>query len=316
MIRNADQGSLHHMFNYLKSFKKGKATLKLPTIRELEKQKPNPSTLSISGNLFSLNDLQNHSLQKLYFQSTSLIPKCTWNLVNLTQLYLVNCDLDKVPPKLIQLKNIKILSLAKNKLVTLDSKLFANLTSLLSLDASHNQLCFIPLEIAVLKPLTTINFNHNQIKHLPYSIAFLPKLKEVNVADNLINSLSFALLVLITSKLSLIKLDLSGNPFNCSPKSHKIIRIPKLISLTSGIILSRLKLIKVLHEWIPRDVYQYIQQNAEICSFCHKPFVGPDNFKLHSTYNLTKLASTVISDHHLNSHITPVLYFCSNCFNK
>ena len=123
----------------------------------------------------------------------------------------------------------------KNKLTSLPTT-FADLTALTVLDLSYNGLTSVPEKLFALPELTTLNLSHNSLTSLPFNAPFvgktgrskanqpsggsfftpvvshattpLPRLVHLDVSFNKIISTAID----NTIPVSLIKLDLSGNP--------------------------------------------------------------------------------------------------------
>lgn len=127
----------------------------------------------------------------------------------------------------------------KNKLTSLPTT-FADLTALTVLDLSYNGLASVPEKLFALPELTTLNLSHNSLTSLPFNAPFsgktgrskanqltggsfftpvvshattpLPRLVHLDVSFNKIISTAID----NTIPVSLIKLDLSGNPLGLS----------------------------------------------------------------------------------------------------
>jgi len=93
-----------------------------------------------------------------------------------TALNLNRCRLQKLPPSIKNIQNLKKLYLAENRLKLL-AEAIGNLKNLEKLNLSDNILTELPIEIGNLTNLKELNLNHNNLYLLPDSISKLENLE-------------------------------------------------------------------------------------------------------------------------------------------
>ncbi len=131
--------------------------------------------------------------------------------------------LTEFPDVILQLTNLKILSLRQNQITSIPEAI-AQLFNLTQLDLSRNhQITAIPEAIGQLSNLTELDLDFNQITAIPEAIGQLSNLTELNLHSNRITFIPESIF-----KLSnLTQLDLGRNQITLIPKS-----IFKLSNLT------------------------------------------------------------------------------------
>ncbi|RWS17808.1 uncharacterized protein B4U79_17833 [Dinothrombium tinctorium] len=216
--------------SYLRTVKDGKRIPNLPKLEDVENQKLQANSLTISGYDFDVKEFKNKVLTKVTFDKTYTLPKGLWTLLYLTHLELTNCQLTEMPEKLANLTKLRVLNLSNNHLNVLDINCFSNLSNLVHLNVSHNELPYIPLEIASLRNLIALDFSYNQINSLPFTLIRLVDLKELFISNNNIKLLSRGVVVTLEKQLRLVKFDISGN------KMKKLEKPGSSLSLATTII--------------------------------------------------------------------------------
>jgi hypothetical protein len=106
---------------------------------------------------------------------------------NLTQLYLSQCDIGAVEENAFSnLKALRVLSLAVNKIKKLDENTFRELASLTGLDLSGNQIETIPEKLFEGNgKLGWLNMENNKIKKIPIGVFDrLTELKKLSMSGN------------------------------------------------------------------------------------------------------------------------------------
>ncbi|KAF9475834.1 L domain-like protein [Pholiota conissans] len=158
---------------------------------------------------------------------------------DLTVLKAWNNDIQEVQHEISLFGSLKTIDLHKNKLTSLPST-FADLTSLTVLDLSHNALSSLPEKLFALPELTTLNLSYNLLTALPFGAPFvnqngrakasqqssggfftpvvshsstpLPRLINLDASQNKIHAQDID----SSFPVSLVKIDLSGNPLGLS----------------------------------------------------------------------------------------------------
>jgi Leucine-rich repeat (LRR) protein len=125
----------------------------------------------------------------------------------------VGNQLTEFPDAVLQLTNLKILSLASNQITEIPEAI-AKLSNLTGLELSRNQIIEIPEAIAKLSNLTGLDLSRNQIIEIPEAIAKLSNLTGLDLSRNQIIEIPDG----IRSMEKLEKLDLRGNPIPIPPE--------------------------------------------------------------------------------------------------
>jgi hypothetical protein len=153
-IKSCDQLILKAFMSLVRKILKRETIPKLANISSVEKLKPKPTSLSISGNNYNINDLTNKCLTKLFCDNLKLIPRLVWKLNNLTQLKLSFCQLNETPIHLNDLGlKLKLLDLSHNNIQSIDGSFLIAMKQLNHLDLSFNQLNYLSFEVISLKSL-------------------------------------------------------------------------------------------------------------------------------------------------------------------
>lgn len=104
-------------------------------------------------------------------------------LIDLKELDLSGCSLDKVPSAIAELTNLEILILNHNKLIKLPDDL-GELEHLHKIQAHHNKLREFPNGIDALSELEELDLHDNKITELPKKMLNMSALKHLNIKDN------------------------------------------------------------------------------------------------------------------------------------
>jgi leucine-rich repeat protein SHOC2 len=138
-----------------------------------------------NNNIIDLNVKKCTNLKKLCISSNNLynIHNDVYQIKNLDVLYLFHNNIDDIS-KLHELSNLKILDLSFNKIESIPSHLFENLTKLEYLNLSNNKISLLPENIENCKYLTNLTLNNNEIIQLPKTIGFLKKLNYLDLYNN------------------------------------------------------------------------------------------------------------------------------------
>lgn len=129
-------------------------------------------------------------------------------LVNLTELLLQDCQLERLPSALLALINLRTLDLQHNNLRTLEEMHnLAHLQRLSSLRLAFNRVLALPASVGVLRGLELLDLSNNRLQSLPPSLFTLRRLRRLLLAGNLLEELPAE----VKSLQLLTELDLSGN---------------------------------------------------------------------------------------------------------
>ncbi len=118
---------------------------------------------------------------------TALPPEIV-QLRNLRTLTLANNRLTALPPEIVQLQNLLMLTLANNQLTALPPEII-QLQNLQTLTLANNQLTALPPEIVQLQNLRTLTLANNQLTALPREIVQLQNLQQLALANNQLTAL-------------------------------------------------------------------------------------------------------------------------------
>ncbi|XP_028268412.1 volume-regulated anion channel subunit LRRC8D [Parambassis ranga] len=129
-------------------------------------------------------------------------------MVDLTELQLQDCQLERLPSALLSLINLRTLDLQHNNLRTLEELLgLAHLRRLSCLKLAYNRVLVLPASIGVLRGLELLDLSNNQLQSLPPALFTLRRLRRLLLAGNLLEQLPAE----VKSLQLLTELDLSGN---------------------------------------------------------------------------------------------------------
>ena len=98
-----------------------------------------------------------------------------WQMTQLSELILVNCNINTIPKEIGELTQLEILCLKSNRIQTLPIEI-CKLVRLARLDLSENLFSIFPVEICELQQLTYLKLSHNSITCIPPAINMLPLL--------------------------------------------------------------------------------------------------------------------------------------------
>ncbi|MEG4454539.1 leucine-rich repeat domain-containing protein [Microcoleus sp. N9_A1] len=154
-------------------------------------------------------------------------PDAVLQLTNLKILSISNNQITKIPEEIGQLSNLTQLNLSDNQ-ITQIPKAIAQLSYLTLLSLNSNQIAEIPEAVAQLSNLTQLILTNNQITKIPDAIGQLSNLTELNLNINQITEIPEAIAQL--SNLTL--LSLNGNQI------AKILEVVAQLSNLTQLILS------------------------------------------------------------------------------
>uniref|UniRef100_A0A3Q0SZ12 Si:ch211-106h11.1 n=1 Tax=Amphilophus citrinellus TaxID=61819 RepID=A0A3Q0SZ12_AMPCI len=129
-------------------------------------------------------------------------------MVDLTELHLQDCQLERLPSALLALTNLRVLDLQHNNLRTLEELLsLAHLRRLSCLRLAYNRVLALPASVGVLRGLELLDLSNNQLQSLPPPLFTLRHLRRLLLAGNLLEELPAE----VKALQLLTELDLSGN---------------------------------------------------------------------------------------------------------
>uniref|UniRef100_A0AAJ7UK00 Volume-regulated anion channel subunit LRRC8C-like n=1 Tax=Petromyzon marinus TaxID=7757 RepID=A0AAJ7UK00_PETMA len=149
-------------------------------------------------------------------------------LAGLTQLELINCDLERIPHAIFSLLNLQDLDLRDNSLRSIEEILsFQHLHKLTTLKLWHNHIATIPEHIKRLGHLERLYLTRNRIGVLPSHLFLCNKLRHLDLAHNEIRFVPPEVGVL----QSLLFLSLAGNKVESLPEELFFCRKLKTLRL-------------------------------------------------------------------------------------
>ncbi|XP_068095931.1 volume-regulated anion channel subunit LRRC8C [Hyperolius riggenbachi] len=106
-------------------------------------------------------------------------------MVNLTELELIHCDLERIPHAIFSLLSLQELDLKENNLKSIEEILsFQHLRKLTILKLWYNSITYIPEHIKKLSSLERLYFSHNKIEVLPSHLFLCNKLRYLDLSFN------------------------------------------------------------------------------------------------------------------------------------
>lgn len=164
----------------------------LKSLKELRHLK----ILKIKSNLCKIpsyiNDVAHH-LTKLIIHNdgTKLVVNDLENMVNLNDLELENCKLEKLPSVIFKLTNLQRLDLKSNDIWSVEDIIhFQQLKQLTCLRLWHNNITSVPNTISFIRNLEQLFLSNNKLRTLPSGIFKLKKLRILDVSHNSVRVLS------------------------------------------------------------------------------------------------------------------------------
>ncbi|XP_016146459.1 volume-regulated anion channel subunit LRRC8A-like [Sinocyclocheilus grahami] len=161
-------------------------------LRELKRLK----VLRLKSNLTKLpqvvTDVGVH-LQKLSINNEGtklMVLNSLKKMVNLTELELLRCDLERIPHSIFSLHNLQEIDLKDNNLKTIEEIIsFQHLHRLVCLKLWYNQIAYIPIQIGTLTNLERLYLNRNKIEKIPAQLFFCRKLRYLDLSHNNLTSI-------------------------------------------------------------------------------------------------------------------------------
>lgn len=108
-------------------------------------------------------------------------------MINLIELELHNCELERIPHAIFSLTNLQELDLKSNSIRTIEEIIsFQHLKRLTCLKLWHNKIITIPSSISQVRSLEALHLSHNKLESLPPALFTLPKLRHLDLSHNAI----------------------------------------------------------------------------------------------------------------------------------
>ncbi|KAG8132623.1 hypothetical protein E2320_010467 [Naja naja] len=150
-------------------------------------------------------------------------------MMNVAELELQNCELERIPHAIFSLTNLQELDLKSNSIRTIEEVIsFQHLKRLTCLKLWHNKIVNIPSSITHVKNLESLYLSNNKLESLPVAVFSLQKLRCLDVSYN-----SIAVIPVEIGLLqNLQHLHITGNKVEVLPK--QLFKCSKLRTLSLG----------------------------------------------------------------------------------
>uniref|UniRef100_G1U903 Leucine rich repeat containing 8 VRAC subunit D n=1 Tax=Oryctolagus cuniculus TaxID=9986 RepID=G1U903_RABIT len=203
----------------------------LESLRELRHLK----ILHVKSNLTkvpsNITDVAPH-LTKLVIHNDGtklLVLNSLKKMMNVAELELQNCELERIPHAIFSLSNLQELDLKSNNIRTIEEIIsFQHLKRLTCLKLWHNKIVTIPPSITHVKNLESLYFSNNKLESLPAAVFSLQKLRCLDVSYNNISTIPIEIGLL----QNLQHLHITGNKVDILPK--QLFKCVKLRTLNLG----------------------------------------------------------------------------------
>ncbi|XP_076846506.1 volume-regulated anion channel subunit LRRC8D-like [Brachyhypopomus gauderio] len=203
----------------------------LESLRDLRHLK----VLNLKSNLTkiptNITDLAPHLVKLVVHNDGTklLVLNSLKKMMNLADLELHNCELERIPHAIFSLTNLQELDLKSNNIRTIEEVIsFQHLKRLTCLKLWHNKIITIPLSISHVKNLESLYLSHNKLECLPVPLFNLLKLRHLDLSHNSI--------VLIPLEIGFLQnlqfFAITGNKVEVVPK--QLFKCTKLRTLCLG----------------------------------------------------------------------------------
>ncbi|KAM4721345.1 volume-regulated anion channel subunit LRRC8D [Rhinophrynus dorsalis] len=150
-------------------------------------------------------------------------------MMNVAELELQNCELERIPHAIFSLTNLQELDLKANSIRTIEEVIsFQHLKRLTCLKLWHNKIVNIPQSISQVKNLESLYLSNNKLESLPAALFHLQKLRHLDVSYNCITAIPLEIGLL----QNLQHLYVTGNKVDVLPKT--LFKCIKLRTLCLG----------------------------------------------------------------------------------
>ncbi|KAJ7986430.1 hypothetical protein DPEC_G00339810 [Dallia pectoralis] len=179
----------------------------------------------------NITDLSPHLIKLVIHNDGTklLVLNSLKKMMNLAELELHNCELERIPHAIFSLTNLQELDLKSNNIRTIEEVIsFQHLNRLICLKLWHNKIITIPLSISHVKNLESLYLSHNKLESLPVPLFSLLKLRYLDVSQNSIVAIPLE----IGFMQNLQHFAITGNKVEVVPK--QLFKCTKLKSLCLG----------------------------------------------------------------------------------
>ncbi|KAM9322470.1 volume-regulated anion channel subunit LRRC8D [Pholidichthys leucotaenia] len=159
----------------------------LESMRDLRHLK----TLCLKSNLTkmptNITELSSHLIRFIVHNDGTklLVLNSLKKMINLIELELHCCELERIPHAIFSLTNLQELDLKSNSIRSIEEIIsFQHLKRLTCLKLWHNKIIAIPSSIGQIKSLEALHLSHNKLETLPPALFTLPKLRHLDVGHN------------------------------------------------------------------------------------------------------------------------------------
>lgn len=150
-------------------------------------------------------------------------------MMNVAELELQNCELERIPHAIFSLTNLQELDLKQNSIRTIEEVIsFQHLKRLTCLKLWHNKIVSIPQSISQVKNLESLYLPYNKLESLPIGLFNLQKLRHLDVSHNSLSMVPIE----ISNLQNLQHLYFTGNKVDILPNT--LFKCIKLRTLCLG----------------------------------------------------------------------------------
>ncbi|KAM5148525.1 volume-regulated anion channel subunit LRRC8D [Mantella aurantiaca] len=150
-------------------------------------------------------------------------------MMNVAELELHNCELERIPHAIFSLSNLQELDLKLNSIRTVEEVMsFQHLKRLTCLKLWYNKIVSIPQSISQVKNLESLYLSNNKLESLPVGLFLLQKLRHLDVSYNCISMVPIE----INNLQNLQHLYVTGNKVDILPNT--LFKCIKLRTLCLG----------------------------------------------------------------------------------
>lgn len=139
-----------------------------------------PQEITRWDKLEKLDLSKNYGLRRTKANDNTSLPQEILTLVNLRELIISECNLQRLPPIIWQMTNLHVLDVSRNKINILVPEV-GNLSNLKKINLKHTNITSLPPEIVYCQDLEEILLWGNKISTLPETLPELLKLKTLGL---------------------------------------------------------------------------------------------------------------------------------------
>lgn len=156
----------------------------------------------------SASKLDDESIQYLKVNKGefSLFLQSNKTFISLVHLEIDSLNIDSIPDRILQMKNLEHLILSNNQIKSIPSWFF-KLKKLTYLNLENNQLSSLPLTFFQIPKLQYLNLDHNQLNQLDPMICKFKSIREIKLNENELKDIPLCL----SEIKSLERVELWGN---------------------------------------------------------------------------------------------------------